>query len=95
MVVGFEVTKTDLDRRMGGSVIALREAFVQIARVQEYLGRMTEGDLTEMGYSAEEIALIKSSFSSLTTLKDVAEGKKAQPEADNFFFWASRLTGLE
>lgn len=95
MAAGFEVTKADLDRRMGSAVITLRDSFVQIQRIAEFLGRMTDEDLLEMGYTADEIALVKSSFGDLMVLKSVAEGAQAQPSATNFFAWGSRLTGLE
>lgn len=95
MAAGFDVTKADLDRRMGSAVVGLREAFAQISRIQEYLGRMTEEDLTAMGYSVEEISLIKSAFNDLVALKSVAEGDEAHPDATDFFAWGSKLTGLE
>ena len=105
MAAGFEVTKADLDRRMGTSVIAVRDAFVQVEKIDQYLDRMTDEELTTLGYTGGEIATIKSAWMLAPMLVIwpigvmltwwVAQGLAAQPSAIDFFAHGRRLTGLE
>lgn len=95
MSVGIPVDKATLDRKIGNTIIALRNTFDQVAIIQAYLAGKTTEDLEDMGYLEADVTLVKSAFTDLTKLSNVAHGQDVQADESNFFFFADQLTGLQ
>lgn len=94
MSAGFQVTKASLDQRIGASVVAGESWFEDVERIATWLAGKTDSEVIALGYTSDEVALIKSSFVDLDNLRKVAYGQQAQANANNFFFWGSKLRGV-
>jgi hypothetical protein len=93
-MAGFPTTKADIDARIGGVVVTLRDTLESAKRIDDWLDAVTDEELTAKGYSSDEVATIKSAFNSLVVLRNVANGQATVANADDFFFFARKLTGL-
>jgi hypothetical protein len=95
MSVGIPVDKATLDRTIGNCIIGLHNQFATIEKIQAYLAARDTPTLMGMGYTEDDVTLVKSAFSQLTALIAIAEGQGTQAEENNFFFFADQLTGLQ
>jgi hypothetical protein len=93
-MAGFQVTKDALNQRIGSCVVAGESWFEDVERIQAWLAGKTDAEVIALGYTSEEVSLIKSSFVDLDNLRKVAYGQQAQANANNFFFWGGRLRGV-
>jgi|SRR6185369_10986907 len=99
MSIGYPFTKADLDNRMGGMVVNLRDAFNAIALFKTSLlddaTMLPDSVLTGLGYtgntSSGEIQQIRNSFTSLSLLNTVSRGGSTVPSLVNFWFDAQHL----
>jgi hypothetical protein len=95
MSVGFPSDKITVDQRVGGLAFNLRATLDQIQTVKTWLDSKLDSDLTGLGYSAAEVTTMRAAFTDMDNLRKVAHGLQAQPGASDFFFNASKLTGLQ
>lgn len=95
MSVGLPVDKVKLDDRTGSLVWQLRETLTQCQNMKAWLDARSDAELTALGYTAADITLLRASFTDLDNLRKVARGLAAQPGANDFFFNAGKLTGLQ
>lgn len=93
-MAGFPTTKNDIDARVGGVIVTLRDTLESATRIKAWLDTQTDADLTGRGYTSTEVAQLKSAFTDLDNLRKVANGVQGQANANDFFFWADKLTGL-
>lgn len=93
-MAGFPTTKADIDARIGGVVVTLRDTLEAVKRVDDWLDAISDADLAAKGYTTDEVATIKSAFNALVVLRSVAYGQATVPNADDFLFFARKLTGL-
>lgn len=94
MAVGFGADKAAIDARAGHHAMTIRDTLDEAARVKTWLDGKTEAELVALGYTATEVATLKSAYTDLDNLRKIANGTQAQPTASNFLFWAARLVGL-
>lgn len=94
MTVGYSTDKGAIDARAGGLVVQLRNTFEEIARFKGWLDGKTDANLIARGYEQEDVDLLRASFASLAKLERVGRGQDTVPNADNFFFHAKNLTGV-
>lgn len=95
MSVGFPVDKVTIDQRAASLAWQLRSTFEQIALVKGWLDTQQDTDLQALGYSANDVAVLKSAYTDLNNLGKVAHGQQAQASANDFFFWAKNLLGVQ
>ena len=95
MSVGLPVDKNVIDNRVGNLAWQLRDQLNAVRRVKAFLDARTVQDLQALGYSETEANVLKSAFTDLDKLARVADGDEVQEQANDFFFWASKLTGLQ
>jgi hypothetical protein len=97
MSVGFAVDKGVIDGRAGNIVMQLREYFDQVSLLKVWLDATPDTTLqaAPFSYTAPEVATLKSAITDLDNLRKVANGQQAQAQANNFFFWANKLTGIQ
>lgn len=101
MTVGYPVNKAVIDSRAGYLVKTLRDVFDGIQTLKGVLDGLTTDQLVAMGYvenvgtGVTEVSWLKSGITDLAALAAVANGQQAQTPANDFFFWADRLTGVE
>lgn len=94
MSVGYEVDKPTLDRTVGSLVVQLRSTFEQVASLKAWLDARQDSELTTLGYTSDDVTLLRSSFTDLNNLQKIAHAQGTQSNANDFFFNAGRLTGL-
>jgi hypothetical protein len=95
MSVGFPVDKNTIDQRVGSLAWQLRSTFDQIQLVKSWLDGQTDAALTALGYSAADITLLRASYTDLNNLGKIAHAQATQPAANDFFFNASKLLGVQ
>ena len=94
MAVGFGTEKATIDAVAGHVAVTIRDTLDQAARVKAWLDSKPDEDLEALGYTPAEVAILKSAFTDLDNLRKVARGQQSQQEANDFLFWAAKLTGL-
>lgn len=97
MAAGYPITKIDLDNRMGQAILAARQALAEVARIKTMLDDTTilpDATLTSLGYSPAEITQLRASFTDLKKLWDISNAAATQTPANDFWFNAKHLTGL-
>ena len=94
MAVGLEATKAEIDMRAGDISRQFQQSFGDVVTMQQYLAAKTEADLVTLGYTADEVASLKTAFADLTQLGRNWTGAEALPEAKDFRTFVSRLWGV-
>lgn len=95
MAVGYPVTKATLDNRAGALVEQLRQIFDGVESLKAWLDARPDAELqADYGYSAEDVAVLKSAITDLDKLRRIGAGTEVQAAVSDFFFWADRLTGI-
>jgi hypothetical protein len=101
MAVGFPANKWDIDNRAGVVAKNLRDALREVEAFNAYLATMDDQELggdpndpsSGVGYSSEDIQLLRASFIDLTKLSRIAHGQDEQVGANDFFWNAKHLLG--
>lgn len=94
MSVGFSSDKTAIDARAGGLSTQIRDLFTQIQLFEQFLAGKQDTDLTALGYSEPEVTLLKSAFTQLDQLRQLATGQSTQATVNNFLFFSDQLCGV-
>ena len=94
MTIGFPVDKNALDNKAGSVAMGLRDTLNEVAKLNAWLNTKTATDLEQYGYSIAEANALKGALTDLNALALVANGKQAQPGANDFFFNARNLWGV-
>jgi hypothetical protein len=101
MSVGLPLTKTDLDARAWSGVTQLWGALNQMNELSQLLANTTiipnDAALVALGYTSAEVTLLRAAVNDLgsaTGLWGVAHNLKTVTSANNFFFNAQQITGV-
>lgn len=93
MAIGISVTKADLDRISGALARDVNNLLRWCADFDEFLDAKAEGELTALGYTAGEVAVIKSAFADLAQLASLYDGVGTLANAKDFTTFAKQLWG--
>ena len=93
MSIGLSQGKADIDAQLAQAAIQLREALLVIQRLQAFLAATPDATLVTAGYTAEEVATIKSASSDMDKLRTIFEGTATQASAYDFRTFVKLLTG--
>lgn len=93
-MIGFSTSKDTIDSRAGFLALTLRDTFVGIANMVDWLGSTGDAELEAKGYTPVEVALLRAAFTDLAKLGSVARGQDVQADASDFFWNTKHLTGL-
>ena len=94
MSVGLPVTKSEIDTRAGDIARAFQDQFGDVVTMQQFLSATANPDLEAMGYTAEEVASLKTAFTDLTQLGQIWIGAATLPAAKDFRVFVKRLWGV-
>jgi hypothetical protein len=94
MAVGLPTNKLDIDSKAGSIAVRLRDVFQEIQYTQAWLAGTTDAELTALGYTTAEVAVLKSAMSDLDQLRTIFIGNATLATAKDFRQFAKRLTGL-
>jgi hypothetical protein len=94
MSVGFPILKSDIDNTLGQISVQLRDSIFRVPGFKARIDAMSDGDLTALGYSAADIALLRSALTDLLQIFAVATGAAPQPSAYDFRTNIAQVTGV-
>lgn len=87
------LTKQTVDSTIGNAASALNIAFIDVESAQVFLAGYQEADLVALGYTPEEVAVLKSAIADLDRLRRVYEGLEPVDPAYDFRQFARRVYG--
>jgi hypothetical protein len=94
MSVGYPAGKNDIDAKVGGLAVQLRNTLVEVANFKLWLDAQTDADLTAASYSATDIARLRSAINDLDRLHGIYLGTATQTTTYDFRTFAKFLTGM-
>jgi hypothetical protein len=94
MSVGLPVTKDEIDARSGDISRTFQRVFEDVLTMQEYLTATVDADLVALGYTTEEVGLLKSAFADLEQLGRIWDGSEGLAAAKDFRIFVQRLWGV-
>lgn len=94
MSVGYPAGKNDIDMRAGGLVQQLRDNFAAITTFNSWLVATPDANLVALGYTAGEVATLKSGIGDLATLAALSKGTGTQAATKDSFQFAKLLVGV-
>jgi hypothetical protein len=94
MSVGYSVDKFQIDSNAGALAREIEIWQSKVLDFKQYLDGAPNEDLETLGYTAEDVALLKSSFNDLALLADLYLGNATLDPARDLGVFARRLAGL-
>jgi len=94
MSVGLPVTKDEIDRRSGDLARSFQKNFDDVITLQGYLAATVDADLIALGYTANEVAVLKTAFADLVELGTIWAGTAALPAPKDFRQFVRQLWGV-
>jgi hypothetical protein len=94
MPVGLPVTKSEVDTRSGDTARAFQRAFEDAAVMQLYLEGTPNADLEALGYTPEEVAVLKSAFNDLALLGRIWTGTEGLAQPKDFRTFLRQIWGV-
>ena len=94
MSVGLAVSKGEIDARAGDIARTFQRAFEDVTTLQAYLSSVTEQDLVAMGYSAQEVAVLKTGYNDLTQLGTIWVGAASLAQPKDFRTFVRQMWGV-
>lgn len=95
MSVGLPVTKQEVDTRSGDIARAFQRLAGDVATLKGYLDSATEPVLIELGYTSNEVAVLKTGIADLKQLVvDIGYGVEALPAPKDFTAFLRQLWGV-
>jgi len=94
MSVGLPVTKDEIDRRAGDLARSFQKNFDDVVTLQGFLASMVDADLIALGYTANEVAVLKTSFADLSQLGTIWTGVADLPAPKDFRTFVRQLWGV-
>lgn len=95
MAVGITVTKAEVDNESGSAARDLHLAMRRAADFKAWLDGQGDPDLTALGYSAGDIANLRSAFGDALQIADIWRGAATLGAAKDFRTFLKRLAGLK
>lgn len=97
MTVGAPQDKNAIDARAFGLAIQARDLFNAIANFNAFLAAKSTAELVALGYDESgksEVSTLKSAFTQLDSLRQIATGATGgQTAANNYLFFSNKLVG--
>jgi len=94
MSVGLPVTKQEIDTRSGDLARSFQKNFDDVITLQGYLAATVDADLIALGYTANEVAILKTSLADLAQLGTIWTGAAALPDPKDFRTFVRQLWGV-
>lgn len=95
MSVGIVTTKGTIDATSGMLAQQIAMWTRQVTNLQDFLVATPDVDLQAMGYTPEDVALLKSAAGDMNKLAQIYYGEIALPEAYAFETFILRIAGLQ
>jgi hypothetical protein len=87
------LTKQSIDITCGDAAQALNRAFLDVEAAKRFLDPAQDEDLIALGYTAEDVATLRSAMADLDQLRRVFAGAEEVTPAKDFRVFAQRIWG--
>jgi hypothetical protein len=94
MAVGMAVSKSEIDTRSGDLARAFQKQFGDVLTLKSFLDSTDEATLEGLGYTADEVATLKTAIADLFQLGQLWSGQATLAAAKDFRTFVSRLWGV-
>lgn len=94
MSVGIQVTKGEIDSRVGQMARDFQKLFRDLPILKTFLDATPDNDLVALGYTAGEVATIKTAVNDLDQLRTIWLGTSNLTNAKDFTTFVRRLWGV-
>lgn len=94
MSVGLPISKDEIDTRAGDVARRFQQSFQDVLTMQGFLNATVNADLESMGYTADEVATLKTAYNDLNQLGQIWAGAAALAAPKDFRVFVSRLWGV-
>jgi hypothetical protein len=94
MSVGLAVTKSEIDSRAGDIARTFQRVFEDVGTMKTYLDTTLNADLVALGYTSEEVDLLKSAWADLAELGTIWVGAAALAAPKDFRQFVRQLWGV-
>jgi isochorismate hydrolase len=94
MSPGLAVTKEEINTRAGDIARGFQRQFEDVITMQEYFLQTPDPDLIALGFTADEVATLKTAFTDLSQLGRIWAGAEALAAPKDFRTFVRRLWGL-
>lgn len=94
MSVGIIATKGEIDSRMGQLARDYQKVFRDLAILKGYFDSTTDPTLVALGYTSQEVAVLKSAIADLNQLYDISRGSVNLAVAKDFNTFVRQLWGV-
>jgi hypothetical protein len=93
-MVGITLTKQSIDATSGSVAVAVDTALTRVRQFKYFLDGTVDADLVALGYTAAEVATLRSAYTDLDQLATVYQGGALLAVAKDFRVFARRLMGM-
>jgi len=94
MSVGLNPTKADIDNQAGYIARDLDSATSRCLEFKDYLDGKQEADLVALGFTPEEVGILKSAFTDAAKLAQIFRGVIADPAAYDYRTFLKQIWGF-
>lgn len=94
MSVGMAISKSEIDTRAGDITRQFQQSFGDVATLQAFLQQTPNADLVALGYTDQEVTVLKSAFNDLTQLAGIWSGQDAQTTPYDFRTFVRQVWGV-
>jgi hypothetical protein len=94
MSVGLTVSKSEIDSRAGDIARRFQQSFEDVLTMALYLDGTTEQALIDLGYTANEVAVLKTAWADLVQLGTIWTGSAALASAKDFRVFVKQIWGV-
>lgn len=94
MSVGIQVTKGEIDSRVGQIARDFQKLFRDLPILKNFLDATPDADLIALGYTAGEVATIKTAINDLEQLRGIWLGTSNLANVKDFTTFVRRLWGV-
>lgn len=95
MSVGIVTSKTTIDQQSGILAQQLGIWARSATNLENFIATQTEADLEALGYTTDDVALLKSACGDMAKLAQIYEGAAEQTPAYDFRTFTGRIAGLQ
>lgn len=93
-MIGIQFTKGSIDSTVGGVAVAVESALTRVRQFKYFLDGQADADLVALGYSAGDVAILRSACADLDQLAALYQGVGTVAVAKDFRTFAKRLMGM-
>jgi hypothetical protein len=94
MSIGITVGKSEIDSRMGQLARDYQKVFRDLAILKSYFDATADPTLVALGYTAGEVAILKSAIADLNQLYDISRGAVNLAVIKDFNAFVRQLWGV-